>query len=172
MITRFQVMAILQAARAYVLGLTREEAESFGLNRAIFYAAAKKGFLGKRVHPPDKVRIPGKPPDYIKEVMHTMSIFQLGDEWAYSLIIEGKRLFFIGEQVQTSEDFYKQVAKRFGLFFEKAWEQALSICKNYPEGVLKSQRYFYETVYKVRRDKLVKEWNEALKEMTHLNHRM
>jgi hypothetical protein len=37
-------MATLQAARAYVLGYSLEEAKSFGLNRAIFYAAAKRGF--------------------------------------------------------------------------------------------------------------------------------
>lgn len=46
-IGRFQVMATLQAARAYALGLSLEEAKSFGLNRAIFYAAAKKGFKEK-----------------------------------------------------------------------------------------------------------------------------
>ena len=44
MVGRFQVMAPLQAARAQALGKPREDAESFGLNRAIFYAAAKRGF--------------------------------------------------------------------------------------------------------------------------------
>jgi hypothetical protein len=44
MVGRFQVMAILQAARAKVLGYSLNEAKSFGLNRAIFYAAAKRGF--------------------------------------------------------------------------------------------------------------------------------
>ncbi|HUO43055.1 MAG TPA: hypothetical protein VMU35_08765 [Methylomirabilota bacterium] len=46
-IGRFQVMAILQAARAKQLGLPINEAKSWGLNRAIFYAAAKRGFKGK-----------------------------------------------------------------------------------------------------------------------------
>jgi hypothetical protein len=41
MVGRFQVMALLQAARAKALGYPLDEAESFGLNRAIFYAAAK-----------------------------------------------------------------------------------------------------------------------------------
>jgi len=40
---RFQVIATLQAARAFVLGFPIESAKSWGLNRAIFYAAAKKG---------------------------------------------------------------------------------------------------------------------------------
>ena len=41
---RFQVMATLQAARARILGLSVASAKSWGLNRAIFYAAAKRGF--------------------------------------------------------------------------------------------------------------------------------
>jgi hypothetical protein len=44
MVGRFQVMALLQAARAKALGYPLDEAESFGLKRAIFYAAAKRGF--------------------------------------------------------------------------------------------------------------------------------
>src|SRR5437667_5176547 len=43
----FQVMALLQAARAYSLGLPLESAHSWGLNRAVFYAAAKRGFKGR-----------------------------------------------------------------------------------------------------------------------------
>jgi hypothetical protein len=43
---RFQVMAVLQAARAYTLGLPLESAYSWGLSRAIFFAAAKRGFKG------------------------------------------------------------------------------------------------------------------------------
>ena len=41
-ISRFQIMAILQAARAQELGLRVEEAKSWGLNRALFYAAANE----------------------------------------------------------------------------------------------------------------------------------
>ena len=41
---RFQVMATLQAARAKILGLPLASAKSWGLNRAIYYAAAKRGF--------------------------------------------------------------------------------------------------------------------------------
>lgn len=43
-ITRFQVKALLQTARARKLGLNLKEAKSWGLNRALFYAAAKKGW--------------------------------------------------------------------------------------------------------------------------------
>ncbi|OYV02567.1 hypothetical protein CGW93_04880, partial [candidate division bacterium WOR-3 4484_18] len=54
-IGRFQVMAVLQAARAHLLGLPIESAKSFGLNRAIFYAAAKRGF--KKKGPPPELRL-------------------------------------------------------------------------------------------------------------------
>jgi len=57
MVGRFQVMATLQAARAYALGYSLDEAKSFGLNRAIFYAAAKKGFKKLRGVPP-KISLP------------------------------------------------------------------------------------------------------------------
>jgi hypothetical protein len=36
MVGRFQVMALLQAVRAQAQGYPLDEAESFGLNRAIF----------------------------------------------------------------------------------------------------------------------------------------
>jgi len=40
-IGRFQVMALLQAARHYIIHKDLKKAKSFGLNRAIFYAWAK-----------------------------------------------------------------------------------------------------------------------------------
>src|SRR4051812_27586047 len=43
-VRRFQIMALLQAARARKLGLKLDEAKSWGLTRAIFYAAARHGF--------------------------------------------------------------------------------------------------------------------------------
>jgi hypothetical protein len=59
---RFQVMATLKAARAYLLGKSLFTAKSFGLNRAIFYAVAKKGFkTTKGAKPPSEVYIAKKP---------------------------------------------------------------------------------------------------------------
>ncbi len=51
---RFQVMAILQAARARELGFSETRAKSWGLNRAIFYAAAKRGFKHATQRPKGK----------------------------------------------------------------------------------------------------------------------
>ncbi|MEO0097164.1 MAG: hypothetical protein ABIK78_03595 [candidate division WOR-3 bacterium] len=165
MVGRFQVMAVLQAARAYLLGLPIESAKSWGLNRAIFYAAAKKGFLKLRpkiAKPPSfKIILPKEKLEKIKK---SFKIYHLGDEMAYSVEIDGKIFFTIGDEIQKLEDFEKQIEKRFGKNFQKAWEEALAILKKYDKGILSSQRYFYETVYKPRRDELAKKWSELAKE--------
>jgi len=160
MVGRFQVMATLQAARAFVLGLSLDSAKSWGLNRAIFYAAAKRGFVSPR-YPPQEVKIPEKiiEEEMRREIAKTFEIYHLGDEMAYSVKIKGKRMFMIGNEVQTPENFYKQIESRFGKNFKKVWAEAIKICQNFDEGILKSQRYFYETVYKPRRDELAEKWS-------------
>ncbi len=161
---RFQVMATLQAARAHVLGLPLESAKSFGLNRAIFYAAAKRGFKTVKGEPmelkPSFKEIKGIPKDKIREIQEKFKIFSLGDEQAYSVEIDGKPFFIIGNEIQTPEDFKRQIEARFGGKFEKAFQEALDIVKSYDRGVLLSQRYFFETVYKPRRDLLAQKWSE------------
>lgn len=162
-IGRFQVMAVLQAARAYILGLPLTSAKSWGIQRAIFYAAAKKGFVKpKGVTEIKEVKLPGKPLDEKtqKEIIKTFQIFHLGDEMAYSVKIKDQILFMIGNEIQTEENFKKQVESRFGKAFNRVWEDAIKICKSYDEGVLKSQRYFFEAVYKPRRDELVSKWSQ------------
>ena len=62
-------MALLQAARAYVLGLPLESAYSWGLNRAIVIAAAKKGFTGEAAKE-------GK-------TSKAANVYYLGDDMAY-----------------------------------------------------------------------------------------
>jgi len=57
-------------------------------------------------------------------------------------------------------NFGKQIEKRFGNSFHKAWEEVVKLVKGFDKGVLLSQKYFYETVYKPRRDKLAKKWSE------------
>jgi hypothetical protein len=160
---RFQVMATLQAARAYVLGLPVASAKSFGLNRAIFYAAAKRGFKAKGgIKPPTQFKSKAK--EYsdreIKKMQKSFTMASIGDEAAYNVEIDGKRLFVMGSEVQSPEDFGKQIARRFGKNFSQAWKEAVKICKEYDKGVLLSQRYFYQTIYKPRRDELAKKWTE------------
>lgn len=165
MVGRFQVMATLQAARAKVLGFSIDEAKSFGLNRAIFYAAAKKGF--KALRRPPRISLPREifkiPKKEIKKIEKTFGIEKIGDEMAYCVKIKGKRVFTIGNELQTPKDFKKQIESRFDGKFKKAWQEALKIVKAYDKGVLLSQRYFYEVVYKPRRDELAKKWTEMVK---------
>ncbi len=162
---RFQVMATLQAARAYALGLPLDSAKSFGLNRAIFYAAAKRGFKARPpAKPPEKLVIEKKavPPEKLKKFRETFRIFHLGDEMAYAVELDGKPYFVIGNEIQTPEDFARQIESRFAGHFDEAWKEALELVKSYDKGVLMSQRYFYETVYKPRRDELARKWTEMV----------
>ena len=160
---RFQVMATLQAARAYVLGMPVASAKSFGLNRAIFYAAAKRGFKGKGVMKPP-TQFASKEKKYsereIKKMQKSFTMTSIGDEAAYSVEMDGKKYFVIGSEVQSPDSFGRQIERRFGKNYSKAWKEAVKICKDYDKGVLLSQRYFYETIYKPRRDELAKKWTE------------
>lgn len=160
---RFQVMATLQAARAYIFGLPIASAKSFGLNRAIFYAAAKRGFKRKgKVKPPKQFSMKEKKfsDKEIKKIQKSFTMTNIGDETVYSIIVGGKKFFVIGSEIKTAKDFKYQIERRFGASFQKAWKEAIKICKEYDKGVLLSQRYFYETIYKPRRDELAKKWTE------------
>lgn len=157
MVGRFQVMALLQAARAEALGEPRDEAESFGLNRAIFYAAAKRGFKGKRgggaasephhAEPPAKQ--PAPPPEEGK----------VGQKTAYSTRVDGKKRYVMGDEIQQPEDFQRQIAARFGPAFPLAWEQAVQVVAQFDRATLESQRKFYDDVYLPRRDDLARAWS-------------
>lgn len=162
-IGRFQVMAILQAARAYVLGLPLPMAKSWGLNRAIFYAAAKRGFKRMRM-PPARPRSTDEISQ--KPVERKDNVFYLGDEYAY-ITQEGDKVYFmIGNKPQTEEDFYRQVESRFGKAFQKVWEEAVRLVEQFSPKTLLSQREFYNRVYLPRRDILAKKWSELVKEMS------
>jgi len=150
---KFQVMATLQAARAFVLGLPLDLSMSWGLNRAIFYAAAKRGFK-KPVRERTWDSIFNRP------VLEEKDAYFLGDEMAYKTESEGKTWFIIGDEPQEVEGFKKQIESRFVGMFEEAWEEALEIVSGFDNETLLSQRGFYENVYKPRRDALVKKWTE------------
>jgi len=74
---RFQVMAILQAARAKELGLSVVAAKSWSPNRAIFYAAAKREFK-KRNGLSRSLEEIGKRP-----LERSRDAYFLGDEMTY-----------------------------------------------------------------------------------------
>jgi hypothetical protein len=164
-ISRFQVMAILQAARAKTLGLREYSAYSWGLNRAIFYAAAKRGFKGggsssRRGRGTEREETTGE-----SRSGENKEEFFLGNEKAFVDKESSKKnepVFEIGSEAQTASDFQKQIASRFGdqANFQEAWKEALKIMKGHDESTLKSQHEFYERVYKPRRDVLSKKWSD------------
>ena len=156
---RFQVMAILQAARAKQLGLPLREAKSWGLNRAIFYAAAKRGFKGKPIQSRNLKEISKKP------VERRRAAYFLGDEMAYSSKTGSELYFTIGETLQTESDYQRQIMKRFDHIYSKAWKEALQIIRQYPREILLWQNSFFQDVYKPRRDELSAKWTKMSEEV-------
>jgi hypothetical protein len=150
-VSRFQVMALLQAARAKVLGLPLESAHSWGLNRAIFIAAAKRGFKG------------GGGGSKAGGVGRTRGAdtYLLGDDMAFKTERDGVLLFTIGGQVQDEEAFDRQVRSRFGKSFSAAWDEALAQVKKYDRETLLSAGEFFRVVYRPVRDELAEKWTDA-----------
>lgn len=153
-------MAVLQAARAFLLGLKLEEAYSWGLNRAIFYAAAKRGFKGASMKTTEyraaMERREEERPD----------VFRLGDEMALKEERGGKLIFTIGSKLQTSEDFRRQIISRFGNTFDEVWREAIDLLKKHDRDALLSQRYFYDNIYKPNRDILAQRWSEIVEKVS------
>ncbi|HYM41068.1 MAG TPA: hypothetical protein VEY12_13145 [Thermoplasmata archaeon] len=151
-INRFTVMAMLQAARARHLGLSEESAYSWGLNRAIWYAAAKRGFSGGGGG--------GAGPGGGEAKAKPGNVFYLGQDFAYRDPNSSKVVFILGGKTQTRKEFREKIASRFGGVrnFRKAWAEATNIVSGANEDFLKSGEMFYSQVYKPRRDDLVKKW--------------
>jgi len=152
-VSRFQVMAVLQAARAYALGLPLDSAQSWGLNRAIFIAAAKRGFKAGAGT--------GRKGSGVRGTAKGEQTFSLGDDMAYKTARKGALLFTIGGEVQTTEAFERQVVSRFGGTFPDVWKEALGYVKGFDKDVLLSSNDFFNTVYKPVRDQLAARWTQA-----------
>jgi hypothetical protein len=151
---RFQVMAVLQAARAYRLGLELLSAKSWGLNRAIFYAAAKRGFKGQKPVKRSRKEVKEKP------ITETPKVYHLGSEVAFKAPQKDGSLYFtIGGKVQTEEEFSRQIEARFEGAFNQAWKEAVDYINSFEEATLLSQSGFFNSVYKPRRDELATKWS-------------
>lgn len=136
------------------LGLDLGAAQSWGLNRAIFYAAAKRGFrrAGPAASAPPERRPPTAPP-------LEQRAYSLGGEKAYLAADRGSGLRFeIGDEVQTPADFEQQIERRFD-DWDAAWREAREIVETADPAALTSQRRFYEEIYQPRRDRLARRWS-------------
>ena len=147
-------MALLQAARAYVLGLPLESAYSWGLNRAIFIAAAKRGFKGGSGGE-------GEGEAKARKTSKEAGTYYLGDDMAFKDEKGGVLRFTIGGVVQTREDFDRRVKSRFDGAFPTAWKEAVTYVKKFDEETLLSADGFFREVYRPRRDELAGKWTEA-----------
>lgn len=147
-------MAVLQAARAHKLGMPVEMSKSWGLNRAIFYAAAKRGYIKPGGKPRGAITAVGKKPAKKPEM------YMLGDEGTYKRQIKGRTYFTIHGQVQAEENFQRQIEARFGKKFQQAWKEAMKIVGEYDDETLLSQNAFFDQVYKPRGDELAQDWTE------------
>jgi hypothetical protein len=145
-------MALLQAARASVLGLPLESAHSWGLNRAIFIAAAKRGFKGGAG---------GGKEGQGGGKRSKGAVFHLGDDMAFKEEKGGVLRFTIGGKVQTEQDFERQVKSRFGDTFAQAWKEAVEYVRTFDKETLLSAEGFFRDVYRPRRDELAEKWTLA-----------
>jgi len=144
---RFQVMGLLQAARYYLIKGDIERAKSFGLNRAIFYAWAKR-------YARDRLTRGGR--RFKAEAGKTQTVElrteQVGNETAY---LSPRGWFIIGETEQSARDYDQQIAKRIeaaAVPYEDAWETAISYLKSFSRDALIDQQKFYREVYRPVRD--------------------
>ena len=145
-------MSLLQAARAYALGLPLESAYSWGLNRAIFIAAAKRGFKGGAGS--------GGGGEAARGLSRGPDTYSLGDDMAYKVEKDGVLLFTLGGRGQTKDEFEKRVRSRFGKSFPAAWKEALAYVKKFDRETLLSGDWFFQTVYRPVRDQWAQRWTE------------
>ncbi|RLG84005.1 MAG: hypothetical protein DRO40_02715 [Thermoprotei archaeon] len=147
---RFPVMALLQAARYYLLNKDMDKAKSFGLNRAIFYAWAK--YYG-----PSRRPLAARRPVYGRKLVGSETI-----KWTETLgekvQVSDRGYYVMGGTEQRPEDFKRQVARRFeeaGIKFEEAWKAALDYVSKFPKTVLKNPQEFYKIIYEPVRDRFI-----------------
>jgi hypothetical protein len=148
---RFQVMALLQAARYYVLEKDLDKAKSFGLNRAIFYAWAKhygpryrrfSATLEELLRRAERRRPGQRCPEGMEEV--------LGE----CVQVSPRGWFMIGGEEQTPRDFDREVKMKVSkvIDWEKAWKAAVEYVSLFPDWVLRDPQRFYKLVYEPVRD--------------------
>jgi hypothetical protein len=137
------------------MGLPLESAYSWGLNRATFIAAAKRGFKGGSGS--------GTGASESKGSSKSKNTYFLGegDDMAFKTEKDGILLFTFGGKVQTRDEFDKRVRARFGEKFPEAWKEALAYVKKFDRDTLLSADDFFRDVYKPVRDEWADRWSGA-----------
>jgi hypothetical protein len=151
-IGRFQVMALLQAARYFILMGEEEKAKSFGLNRAIFYAWAKRRGVAR---PPLRRTVPPGQ-EVARERREGKTLVYVGNEGAYT---SEDGWYIIGEENQLPQDYDRQIVSKIDpiLPYERAWSSALEYLRGFPKSDLLDQSKFFSEVYRPVRDEFLEE---------------
>ncbi|NHW44929.1 MAG: hypothetical protein HA491_04250 [Candidatus Verstraetearchaeota archaeon] len=149
-IGRFQVMGLLQAARYYLLTGDLERAKSFGLNRAIFYAWAKRHARGVASKRGTSKAAKGSAEGEKERAV------QVGDETAF---VSERGWFEIGGEEQRPEDYDRQIAQHVeGVVpYERAWQATLEYLKSFDREALLDQQRFFKEVYEPVRDRFLED---------------
>ncbi|BEP17473.1 hypothetical protein PYJP_08250 [Pyrofollis japonicus] len=145
-IGRFEVMALLQAARYYLLTGDLDKAKSFGLNRAIFYAWAKYYGPSGRYGRVAASR-------QAKSLQEKKFVKALGEE----VPVGPNGYFEMGGKEQRPEDFDRQIKAKFEALmpWAQVWRKALEYVSKFPRSVLRDPQKFYQEVYLPVRDTFV-----------------
>ncbi len=157
-IGRFQVMALLQAARHYVLHGDQDKAKSFGLNRAIFYAWAK--YHGPRRRFPSTIKI--------EETLRKLKTRSTGktkcpegfiEVLGECVEVDKSGYYMIGGVEQKPTDFDREVTWRIAKIMnpKEAWKKAVEYVKQFPKEILEDPQKFYKLVYEPVRDVFIAE---------------
>ena len=143
-IGRFETMALLQAARYYVLTGDLDKAKSFGLNRAIFYAWAKYYGPSGRYARVAATRQSSSEKRFVKVFEEEVPVGPSG-------------YFEMGGKEQRPEDFDRQIRSRFEQLmpWEQVWKKTIEYVSKFPRSVLRDPQKFYEEVYLPVRDNFV-----------------
>ena len=152
-IGRFQVMGLLQAARYYLLTGDMERAKSFGLNRAIFYAWAKRH--GREISSRSTRRMLDMgDKGELRAGLEGEKPIQVGDEVAFA---SRDGWFTIGGQIQKPEDYDRQIAAPIESIvgYERAWQAAIEYLKGFSRETLLNQQKFFKQVYEPIRDRFM-----------------
>jgi hypothetical protein len=151
-IGRFQVMALLQAARYFILTGEEEKAKSFGLNRAIFYSWAKRRGVAR---PPPRRTVPSGQ-EVARERREDRTLVYIGNEGAYT---SEEGWYIIGEESQLPQDYDRQIASKIDpiLPYERAWSSSLEYLRGFPRSDLLEQGKFFTEIYRTVRDSFLEE---------------
>ncbi len=147
---RFEVMALLQAARYYLLTGDMDKAKSFGLNRAIFYAWAK--YYGP--HGRHARFVAYRPREGASRSTQKKFVKVFGTE---EVPVSDRGWFEMGGKEQLPEDFDRVVKSKLEVVapWEVVWSRTIEYLKKFPTSVLKDPQKFYKYVYEPVRDRFV-----------------